>query len=235
MNGRIVSGAGLWGRGCERWREGLRLRTALLLVLSLFALVPPNLLPATAQDARACSEGFATWVKRSQETLKTQPKRGAQPGDAAKEACVPNEGARKSLQRGLESVRRRCQGADAASNDVVATLPILEINADALTTMPVCSGAQIAGKQPIPQTQECLSLELNGGVYWLSNVNCSGQKIITVVEIKLSSGILKCRGHIVTKTTKLGTTKPIVNYECIQNERDCSMKSVKAIFPYCAW
>lgn len=208
------------------------------LCMAALLLVSPHLLPAAAQDAsRPCSEAFASWVKRSEDSLKSQPKRGAQPGGPAKEACVPNEGIRKSLQRGLAAVRRKCEAAEAASGDVAATLPLLEINADAITSMPVCAGAQIAGKQPgaFTPSQECMSVELKEGVHWLTNVNCSGQKVIAVVEIRLTSGILKCRGHIVTKSTKLGTTKPILNYECIQNERDCTVKSVKAIFPYCAW
>lgn len=206
--------------------------------LALVLLASPLLPPATAQQGSGpCSEGFAAWVKRSEESIKTQPKRGAQPGGPAKEACVPNEGVRKSLQRALAAVKRKCQGTEAASNDVVATLPLVEINVDAVANMPVCAAAHVAGNRPGAnvQPQECLTLEFHDGVHWLNNANCGGQKIIAVVEIKLTSGILKCRGHIVTKTTKLGTTRPILNYECVQNERDCSVKSVKAIFPYCAW
>ena len=64
---------------------------------------------------------------------------------------------------------------------------------------------------------------------------CPGARVIVVVEIKLASGIRKCHGHVVTALTKLGTSKPYVNYECMENEEDCSTKSVKQIFPYCSW
>lgn len=88
---------------------------------------------------------------------------------------------------------------------------------------------------PSAPPQSCLAVERRNGVYWLNNAQCSGQKVLAVVEIRLNSGVLKCRGHVVTGSTKLGTTQPALNYECIQGTADCSPQSVKAIFPYCAW
>jgi hypothetical protein len=170
-------------------------------------------------------------VKRSEETVKAQPRAASQPGDPTREACVPTEAARKALLRSLVAVRRKCAAADAAPADVAATTPLLDINTDVIGALPVCSTVA----SPSAPSGSCLSLDLSGAVYSLSNVNCPGQKVIAVVEIKLTSGVVKCRGHVVTKTAKLGTSKPNINYECVQNGSDCSQQSVKSIFPYCSW
>lgn len=186
---------------------------------------------ASAQSNRQCSEEFARWVMRSEQTVKTHPKAAAQPGNPAKEACIPSEAARKALLRALAAVRRKCESADATPADAAATTPLVDINTDVIGALPVC----VAVAAPAAQARSCLSLDLNGAVYWLSNVNCAGQKVIAVVEIKLTSGVVKCRGHVLTKSAKLGTTKPNINYECVQNDSDCSQQSVKSIFPYCSW
>ncbi len=190
-------------------------------------------LPANADGA--CGDAFSRWVKNSEATYQSQPKAAAKPGENAREACLPNEAARKSLQRSLASVRRHCEAPDAGA-DAEATKPLVEINADVLATTPICGGgSRLAASPSEADGNSCLSLNQAGSVYYLANTRCTGSKVIAVVEIKLSSGAIKCRGHVIASQTKLGTTKPNINYECVENGSDCSTKSVKGIFPYCSW
>ncbi len=175
--------------------------------------------------------------------MKTQPKINPKPEDASQEACLPSEAVRQSLLKSLAAVRRRCDGPDAIPSDSENTKPLIDINSDAVSTTRLCAAAvPVAG--PSPPTRKaapsapsgsCLSLERDNQVYVLTNAGCTGRKVIAVVEIKLSSGITKCRGHVVQTSQKLGTVMPNLNYECIENGSDCSMRSVKAIFPFCAW
>lgn len=175
--------------------------------------------------------------------MKTQPKINPKPEDAPQEACLPSEAVRQSLQRSLAAVRRRCDGPDADPSDIESTKPLIEINSDAVSTTPLC-GAAVPAAGPSAATRKstssipsgsCLSLERDNQVYRLTNAGCAGRKVIAVVEIKLSSGITKCRGHVVQTSQKLGTAMPNLSYECVENGADCSTRSVKSIFPFCAW
>ncbi|RTL64766.1 MAG: hypothetical protein EKK41_21065 [Hyphomicrobiales bacterium] len=197
----------------------------------------------TPQIARAedglCQEAFARWVKNSEGIYRTQEKPGSAPGEAGRESCLPDEAARKSLQRSLFSVRRRCEAPDAGS-EAENTRPLIDINADVLTSAPICGQQRAAAfaspGAPAPvDPNSCLALTQRGAVYWLENTRCQGSKVIAVVEIKLASGVIKCRGHTVSAEAKLGTTRPNLNYECVENGSDCTPRSVKGIFPYCSW
>lgn len=241
------------GWRCARGSVGLALAG-----LALLALV--DVRPANADSV--CSEAFAKWVKSSQATYQSQAKATSGPGEAGREACLPSEDARRMLQRALVSVRRHCDAPDAAS-EAQTTKPMIEINADVLASAPVCADTGWAATptpatapsaavpkspgtpagQPTPAAvptrdvdpNSCLALGQTGKTYWIENTLCPGARVIVVVEIKLASGIRKCHGHIVTAQTMLGSSKPYVNYECLENEGDCSTKSVKQIFPYCTW
>jgi hypothetical protein len=197
-------------------------------------------LPETAHaEDGLCQEAFTRWVKNSEGIYRTQEKTNAAPGEAGRESCLPDEAARKSLQRALFSVRRRCEAPDAGS-DAENTRPLIDINADVLTSAPICgqqrpaSFASPGAAAPV-DPNSCLALTQRGAVYWLENTHCQGSKVIAVVEIKLSSGVIKCRGHTVSAEAKLGTTRPNLNYECVENGRDCTPRSIKGIFPYCSW
>lgn len=184
------------------------------------------LLSGKVHAETACSASFARWVLNSDAALQF---------DAGQNACVPSESVRQSLQRSLAAVGRRC---DRSENDETATKTLIEARTNFLASAPLCAAQPAAGPTG-PQTAtpggECLSLEREGQVYWLKNKGCAGRKVIAVVEIHLSSGVIKCRGHVVEASRKLGTAVPTINYECVENTPGCSTKSVRAIFPFCAW
>lgn len=141
--------------------------------------------------------------------------------------------------------------------DVLATAPVcgppLEVAAPAAPPPPLpkppAQQPQASARPDVPakpappatdagrdfDPNSCLSMGMEGTIYAIENTLCPGARVITVVEIRLASGVRKCRGHVVTALTKLGTAKPIINYECIDNGADCTVKTVKGMFPYCTW
>jgi hypothetical protein len=204
-------------------------------VLVLALLGSPR--PAVADE---CVTAFERWAKLSEARVRKQ----ATVGSAQEEACLLKEEVRAELMRALGSVRRRCDAAGPEDQSAAKTKPMLDVNQSFIALLPLCrqQDQPAAGPAPKPSVaanRPCLDVRPAAeGRYALTNTRCRGKTVLAVIERKLSSGKIECRGQVVEKqlqVTAPDSAPPQLNYQCILNASDCTQERLATIFPECDW
>jgi hypothetical protein len=214
------------------------LSAALLLV----ALCPP----AWAQET--CSAAFAQWVKLSESRIgKPTGTPGSNQPSGSQDPCIAGEPQRQELLRALAIVRDRCQASTETGAETEHVKMMIGINEGFIGSVALCAretprkdvpnAKAAAPTAPQPRPRECLHVERQAvDRYAVINSQCSGTRVLAVIETQAPSGTIACKAYTVETSIALsGRNSPTLNFECAVDQKKCTRERVAAMFPECDW
>jgi len=72
--------------------------------------------------------------------------------------------------------------------------------------------------------------------YAVINAQCSGTKVLAVIERQAPSGTISCKAYTVeTRIAVQGKDPLTLNFECAVDQKKCTRDRVAAMFPECDW
>ena len=203
-------------------------------------------LPAWAQET--CSTAFAQWVKLSESRIgKPGGDRDVDKPAGAQGTCIAGEPQRQELLRALASVRDRCQGSTATDAEADHVRMMIGINEGFIGSVALCPSeaphkavvakAEGAPAAPQPRPRACLSVARQAvDRYAVINSQCSGTKVLAIIETQSPSGTISCKAYTVeTRIAVAGKDPLTLNFECALDQKKCTRARVAAMFPECDW
>jgi hypothetical protein len=240
-----VQGAGaLIGARGQRGVNALRgqlIHAAALLLVAFCS-------PAWAQET--CSAAFAQWVKLSESRI----------GKGSQGTCIPGEPQRQELLRALASVRGRCQTSTETDAEAEHVKMMIGVNEGFIGSVALCPSEAPRGEAaksekahsppqprpresdkalsaPQPRPRECLQIARKAvDRYAVINAQCSGRRVLAVVETQAPSGAIACKAYTVESSITVSGRAPLtLNFECRLDQKKCTRERVAAMFPECEW
>jgi hypothetical protein len=94
-------------------------------------------------------------------------------------------------------------------------------------------------RPPRVRQRACLDVAQAGPErFVLANRKCTGNNVLAVIEKKGPSGKTDCKAYTIYRQLQVGTFRdapPLINYECVLREGNCTKDYVATIFPECDW
>jgi hypothetical protein len=83
---------------------------------------------------------------------------------------------------------------------------------------------------------ECLTItQSSASTYVIANTQCSDQSVLASIELTGGGDLARCFTKKIRSQISIASehTAPVINYQCIEGTRGCSVEEVRGMFPEC--
>jgi hypothetical protein len=98
-----------------------------------------------------------------------------------------------------------------------------------------CPAAGLA-QDEIPLDPECLTItQSSPATYMIENTGCSKDGVLAAIELSAGSATARCFTKKIRTQISIASdaATPVVNYQCIEGTKDCSIEALRGMFPEC--
>lgn len=88
----------------------------------------------------------------------------------------------------------------------------------------------------LPLDPECLTItQSSAATYMIENTGCAAQSVLAAIELSAGRSEPRCFTKKIRSQISIASESaaPVVNYQCIEGARDCSVETLRAMFPEC--
>ena len=217
-----------------------------------------------ARAQETCSAAFTQWVKLSESHI-SKPTGTPSADQGSQGPCIAGEPQRQELLRALASVRGRCEASTETAAEKEHVKMMIGINEGFLGSVALCPSeappkvkaervptapqprpeappkvvtkADGVPPAPEPRPRACLSVARQAvDRYAVINTQCSGTKVLAIIETQSPSGTISCKAYTVETRIAMSGKDPLtLNFECALDQKKCTRARVAAMFPECDW
>jgi hypothetical protein len=106
----------------------------------------------------------------------------------------------------------------------------------ALAVTGLSSASRGQQKAALPLDPECLSItQSSAATYMIENTGCADQSVLAAIELSAGRTESRCFTKKIRTQISIASENaaPIVNYQCIEGAQNCSVETLRGMFPEC--
>jgi hypothetical protein len=119
----------------------------------------------------------------------------------------------------------------------VSAVVALVLAANAGTATPSAGEDAQPQAAPAPSLdQECLTIkQSSAATYMIENTACATQSVLAAIELSTDNAEARCFTKKIRTQISIASehAAPVVNYQCIEGTQNCSVETLRGMFPEC--